>query len=534
MSGNIIGTAVGAGLVVGSIAIEGLRAIYNPQNLPPTPVTIGMGVIGLTLLIASRKLSPSPAFAATPPQPLVNRAIPAAVSRSQNPSVSTNVKIVPAVHWREYVTNAIHPINDDNDIRGVKDIVIINGQAYLPDTIAEDLAKRDDQYVRQGGERIKLWDNVDQFLDLLRVIHSLTNDESLKLRLDGYEAAKEMIKEFDDENPITFAQLLGALYLDMSNTKDNYGANTINEGQWTSFTTYVKIRGLLPDNIREVVFPFYSYSAGDTFCVNSASRVFKEHVERLGALSLIRVDAHQEQSSEVIKQSLQWFSKRFPLPESETVQNQNTNANLIREDAVAYTGDYRNIVRMSLSLVLENRSTDVYESIAYALQIKDPNNPRGADYFKELVGALKERFELELKGFLLKDFYLKHPLLFYYTKKKMDPNFSGTQFYGESQPSPERERERITHYLDNLKGEDRAKFIESSRNHLKLISVYFAEKSERAVEIPLYELTELNSGRKRFWYQEEYNRYPNRNFGIVFRVDGSHAILHDVEIQDVQ
>lgn len=58
MSWNITTAAVGAALFAGSIALEAVRAFDDTQNLPYSTVTIGIGIIGLTSLIASRFLKP--------------------------------------------------------------------------------------------------------------------------------------------------------------------------------------------------------------------------------------------------------------------------------------------------------------------------------------------------------------------------------------------------------------------------------------------------------------------------------------------
>ncbi len=168
-------------------------------------------------------------------------------------------KIVPSSEWSKYEKNEVDPIESEDDLKGIDQIVIVNGQAYLPGTIANNLAITDDHYIRQDGQKIPLWENADQFLDLLKRIHEITSDARLKLRLEGYEPAKAMIQEFNQSNEITFGQFLWGLERWME--KPTHGlSNEIDFQQTWSFTTYVMIRCLLPANISGMVFPFYPFA----------------------------------------------------------------------------------------------------------------------------------------------------------------------------------------------------------------------------------------------------------------------------------
>lgn len=230
----------------------------------------------------------------------------------------------------------------------------------------------------------------------------------------------------------------------------------------------------------------------------------------------------QEQKLGVLKQALEWFQKRY-LQEPVTTQIEKSQYNLTTEAAYFIASDGRSWQRFNIKLILENKSTDLYESIAYALQIKDPNNQQG-DVFKELVSGLKKQFEEGLNSHLLKNFYCEHQDEFYETYRNLVENPSQKQFYG-GDSSIENQKKCISTYLDNLSGPDRDKFIELSKKNLQLISLFFSEKGK--VEIPLYQLSVGNP--PRFWYKKAYEGYQKQDFGIVFRVDGSHAVLHRIE-----
>lgn len=116
---NGITTVAGAGLFALSIAIEGLRAFNVTQNLPSSTVSISLGLIGLTSVIASRIFGQQqPAVAAQQPPSLAQREVktlpasaahPAAVARASAAVESNDTFMVNLEDARQYDDNGDRP-----------------------------------------------------------------------------------------------------------------------------------------------------------------------------------------------------------------------------------------------------------------------------------------------------------------------------------------------------------------------------------------------------------------------------------------